>query len=64
MATQSERNLATQDSDNGIRRAKVRADIVRRLQPVCSHLSEREFAMLVNLMTERQLKSERGDILV
>ena len=59
MASQPQRNLSAQDADNGIRREKVRADISRRLQPVCSHLSEREFSMLVNLMTERQLKSER-----
>jgi hypothetical protein len=36
----------------------VRADVIRRVRPACSHLPEEEFLALVELMVERQLKYE------
>jgi hypothetical protein len=43
------------------RPAIVRADLIRRLRPVCLHLSEEDFLRLVDEIAERQLKYERGD---
>jgi hypothetical protein len=41
------------------RRAVIRADIENRLRKVCAHFSEEDFRDLVDLMTDRKLKSER-----
>jgi hypothetical protein len=41
------------------RRAIVRADIERRLKKVCANFSDEDFRELVDLMTDRKLKSER-----
>jgi hypothetical protein len=41
------------------RRDRVRGDIARRIKPACSHLGEDEFRLLVDEMTDRQLKGER-----
>jgi hypothetical protein len=41
------------------RRAIVRDDIERRLRKVCANFSDEDFRELVDLMTERKLKSER-----
>jgi hypothetical protein len=41
------------------RRSRVRDDIARRLQRACSHLQEDEFRLLVEEMTDRQIKGER-----
>jgi hypothetical protein len=45
----------------GRRREKVRADIALRIGRVCPHLSEKDLADLVDLMTDRQLRGERRD---
>jgi hypothetical protein len=44
------------------RRSVIRADLEKRLRKVCANLSDEEFRALIDLMTERQLKSERGKI--
>jgi hypothetical protein len=41
------------------RRAIVRDDIERRLRKVCANFSDEDFRELVDLMTDRKLKSER-----
>lgn len=46
----------------GDRRSVIRADIERRLRKICSNFSDEEFRVLVDQMTERKLKSERGTI--
>lgn len=44
------------------RRTIVRADIERRLRKVCANFSDDEFRELVDLMTDRKLKSERAKL--
>jgi hypothetical protein len=60
LAGESERNI---ESGNGevesAHRENVRADIARRVKRACSHLSDDEFALLVDSMTDRQLRGER-----
>jgi hypothetical protein len=41
------------------RRAVVRADIENRLRKICANFSEEDFRDLVDLMTDRKLRSER-----
>ena len=41
------------------RRSIVRADIESRLRNICANFSDEDFRDLVNLMTDRKLKSER-----
>jgi hypothetical protein len=41
------------------RRAIIRADIENRLRKICANFSEEDFRDLVDLMTDRKLKSER-----
>jgi hypothetical protein len=43
------------------RPAVVRADLIRRLRPVCLDLSEEDFLRLVDEIAERQLKYERAN---
>jgi hypothetical protein len=43
-----------------VRIEKVRADIARRLRKACGHLSEEDFAILVEKLTRVQLGGEGG----
>jgi len=60
LAGESERNV---EFGNGAvesaHREAVRADIAKRVKSACAHLSDDEFAHLVDSMTDRQLKGER-----
>jgi len=51
------------DSSNGgthsTRRKAIREDLTRRLREVCSHMSDEDFRQLVEVMAERQLRSEQ-----
>ena len=38
----------------------IRDDIAKRLRQVCAHLSEEEFAKLVEAMADQKLKGERS----
>lgn len=49
----------TLDQIHNLREKAVREDIARRLKRVCSNLSDDEFAKLVGLMADRQLRRER-----
>jgi hypothetical protein len=46
-------------SQEHTRRDRVHGDIARRIKRACSHLDEDEFQLLVEEMTDRQLKGER-----
>ena len=46
-------------SQEQVRRDRIRGDIARRIKRACSHLGEDEFQLLVDEMTDRQLKGER-----
>ena len=48
-----------EDRYNSLRKETIRADLIRRLRNVCAHLSEEDFSRLMDVMVERQLKSER-----
>lgn len=57
-----EASRSTQRLDSPLlaeRKETIRADISRRLRSVCAHLSDEEFARLVETMVERKLKGER-----
>jgi hypothetical protein len=41
------------------RREMIRADIAKRLRNVCRHLSDQEFAKLVESMVDQKIKGER-----
>lgn len=41
------------------RREIIRADIENRLRKICANFSDEDFRDLVDLMTDRKLKSER-----
>jgi hypothetical protein len=41
------------------RRDVIRDDIAKRLRHVCAHLSDKEFAKLVETMVDQKLKGER-----
>jgi hypothetical protein len=43
---------------DGIRHEAIRKDIAKRLRKACSHLSEEDFAALVQEIVKVQLKSE------
>jgi hypothetical protein len=43
------------EEEDKIRKDNVRRDIANRLRKACSHLSEKEFAALVERMTRVQL---------
>ncbi|HUQ18994.1 MAG TPA: hypothetical protein VM099_05220 [Gemmatimonadaceae bacterium] len=44
------------------RRKVIRADLELRLRKVCSNFSDEEFHRLIELMTDRKLRSERRNI--
>jgi hypothetical protein len=44
------------------RRKAIRADLERRLRKICAHFPEEDFQALLDTMTERKLRSERGKI--
>lgn len=44
------------------RRKAIRADLEQRLKNVCSNFSDEEFHRLIDLMTDRKLRSERRNI--
>ena len=47
------------DAYESMRREAIRADISRRLKKICSNLTERDFANLVELMAENKMKGDR-----
>jgi hypothetical protein len=60
LAGESERNVESGNSEvESAHRENVRADIARRVKRACAHLSADEFALLVDSMTDRQLRGER-----
>jgi hypothetical protein len=48
-----------QDALHRSRRDVVRDDIAKRLRNVCGHLSDQEFATLVETMVDQKLRGER-----
>ena len=52
----SSKSLTPDPSD---RREVIRSDIENRLRKICANFSDEDFRDLVNLMTDRKLKSER-----
>jgi hypothetical protein len=44
------------------RRKAIRADLEQRLKDICSNFSDEEFHKLMELMTDRKLRSERRNI--
>lgn len=50
--------LSPWDEVRELRAKRIREDISKRLRRVCSHLSDEEFADLVDKMTKNQLHFE------
>jgi hypothetical protein len=53
------RGYTAEANQEQIGRDRIRLDIARRLRHACSHLGEEEFRLLVDEMTDQQLKGER-----
>lgn len=51
---------SSQNAYDHSRRDEIRADIAKRLRHVCAHLSDKEFAKLVETMVDQKLKGERS----
>jgi hypothetical protein len=51
--------LSHSEEDRRLRGEAIRVDIARRLRKACSHLSDEEFATLIERMVNVQLGSER-----
>ena len=51
--------LSHSEEDRKLRGEAIRVDIARRLRKACSHLSDEEFATLIERMVKVQLGSER-----
>lgn len=48
-----------EDHNRSLRKETIRADLVRRLRNVCAHLSDEDFSHLIDMMVDRQIRSER-----
>jgi hypothetical protein len=59
VAGQSQHETVGDDSVDTTRKEMVHADISKRIRRACSHLSAGEFEVLVDAMTDRQLRGER-----
>ncbi len=56
----AEPSLPFDESPPDVRAEKVRADIAKRLRPICANLTDEEFWALIEQMTKVQLRGERG----
>ena len=52
--------LGLHQAENTLRHEAIRVDVARRLRKACSHLSDEEFAALVDKIAGVQLRAERG----
>ncbi len=52
-------SASVDDAYHSSRKETIRADLARRLKKICSHLSERDFEDLVDVMTENKLRGDR-----
>jgi hypothetical protein len=55
-----ESDASSEDAFFHSRRSTIRDDIAKRLRHVCAHLSDKEFAKLVETMVDQKLKGERS----
>ena len=56
---EAEREPALGANQPDDRKEVIRADISKRLRSICSHLSDDDFAKLVESMAEQKLRGER-----
>jgi hypothetical protein len=56
---QNDRHEHPDWSGDSARKRTIREDIARRIRRVCGHLTEKDFQLLVDQMTERQMRAER-----
>ena len=54
------RSASRDDAYNHSRREIIRADIAKLLRRVCTHLSDQEFAKLIETMVDQKLRGERS----
>ena len=52
-------SVSSDDAYQASRKEAIRADIARRIKKICSHLSDEEFADLVEAMAENKMKGDR-----
>jgi DNA-binding MurR/RpiR family transcriptional regulator len=54
------RSASRDDAHHVSRREIIRQDIAKRLRRVCTHLSDEEFAKLVEAMADQKIRGERS----
>lgn len=55
-----DRSASRDDAHHHSRREIIRDDIAKRIRRVCTHLSDQEFATLVEAMADQKIRGERS----
>lgn len=55
-------NLTAKAEEESARKKAIRADLLSRLRPACSHLSEESFLLLIEQMVNQQIHGETRQI--